>query len=60
MVKLHIITHSGDETFVEVESYNALEMAQNINNHEDGHVIAIGDEVFAKIDIKRIKVVETE
>ncbi|MCG5104459.1 hypothetical protein [Oceanobacillus alkalisoli] len=54
MIKLEISTHSGDVDTVEVNSYNAEEMATELNNHEI-QAIAIGDNVYSRIDIKNIK-----
>lgn len=61
MVKLEIITHSGTEDIVELENYDALETVQDLNNSSNEHVIAFGDNIYSKIDIKSVKpVIEAE
>lgn len=57
MIKLEISTHSGSNDIVEVESYNAEEMAEQLNNNEV-HAIAIGSNVYSRIDLRNIKVVD--
>lgn len=57
MVKLEVSTHSGDVDIVEVESYDAEEIANQINNNEK-LVISIGDNIYSRIDIKKIKKIE--
>ncbi|MYL56327.1 hypothetical protein GLW20_02280 [Virgibacillus halodenitrificans] len=59
MVELEITTHSGEADIVKVDSFNADEMAIKINNH-DMQVIAIGGNVYSRIDIKNIKPVVIE
>lgn len=54
-MKLKITTHSGvDEDIVEVEEYNAEDMAEK-RNDTDIEAIAIGDNVYSRIDLKNIK-----
>lgn len=57
MVKLNITTHSGNDDIVTVDNYNAEEMASKVNN-ADLQAIAIGDNVYSRIDLKNIKLVE--
>lgn len=52
---LKIETHDGITDVVEVEGYNALEVADAINNSQDEHVIAFGDYIYSKINIKTVK-----
>lgn len=61
MVKLRIITHSGTEDIVDIDTYDALETVKDLNNSSNEHVIAFGDNIYSKIDIKSVKpVVEAE
>lgn len=55
MKKLSIETHDGSTDVVEVEEYNALETAKEINDSQDEHVIAFGAYIYSKINIKTIK-----
>lgn len=57
MTKIEISTHSGDVDVVEVEEYVAEQMANEINNNEK-LVISIGDNIYSRIDIKKIKKIE--
>lgn len=57
MTKIEISTHSGDVDVVEVEEYAAEQMANEINNNEK-LVISIGDNIYSRIDIKKIKKIE--
>lgn len=57
MLKLNVTTHSGDDDIVEVEQFNASDMATQINDNEV-EAIAIGDNVYSRIDIKNIKPVK--
>lgn len=52
---IEVETHDGKKNIIEVEEYNALEVAENINNSQEEHVIAFGDYIFSKINIKTIK-----
>ncbi len=53
-MKLNVTTHSGLDDVVEVESYNPLEIAEQLNNHEI-MAIVIGDNVYSRIDVKNIR-----
>jgi len=58
MIKLEITTHSDEAPeIVEVEEYDAQEVADMINTHER-QVIVFGDNIYSKIDIKRIRKLE--
>jgi|GEM_PF-3539424 len=57
MVKLNVTTHSGNDDIVMVDDYNAEEMASKVNNI-DLQAIAIGNNVYSRIDLKNIKLVE--
>lgn len=57
MISLEVSTHSGDVDVIEVEEYDATQMANEINNNEN-LVILIGDNVYSRIDIKKIKKIE--
>ncbi len=59
-MKLEITTHSGQgEDIVEVESYDPKEIAKQRNDHTI-EAIAIGDNVYSRIDLKNIKPVHKE
>lgn len=60
MPQIEVTTHSGDTEVVDVETYNAAELVQEINNKNDEHVIALGNSIYSKIDIKSIKPVTAE
>lgn len=55
MVQLKIETHDGQTDIVAVENYDALQTASEINNSQEEHVIALGDYIFSKINIKTVK-----
>lgn len=57
MIKLEISTHSGDTDIVEVDEYNALDVAEKLNDN-DTQALAFGDNVYSRIDIKNIKLVK--
>lgn len=56
-MKLKISTHSGDEDTVEVDKYESEDLAEQIND-EDVQAIALGKNVYSRIDIKNIRPVE--
>lgn len=60
MKKLSVETHDGSTDVVEVGEYNALEIAKEINDSQEEHVIAFGDYIYSKINIKSIKPFEEE
>lgn len=57
-MKVQITRHSSSEPeIVEETEYNADELSQKINSGE--HLtIPIGDQIFSRIDIKHVKVIE--
>lgn len=59
MIKLEISTHSGDVDIVEVEEYNADELESKLNDHEI-YAIKMGSNIYSRIDVKNIKVIEPE
>jgi hypothetical protein len=56
-MKIKITTHSGLEDEVTVESYDPIDINTQMN---DGsiHSILIGDNIYSRIDLKNIKVIE--
>lgn len=52
-MKLKILTHSGLETEVEVEKYDALDINNKLNNAEL-NTILVGDIILSRIDVKLI------
>lgn len=54
LIKLEVSTHSGDKDVIEVEEYDANSMAEELNDNEI-HAIAIGDNVYSRIDIRNIR-----
>ena len=56
-MQLRITTHSGEDDKVEVEDYNAEELTEQLNDNEV-HSIQIGNNIYSRIDIKNIKVLE--
>jgi hypothetical protein len=54
MVKLRVLTHSGEDAVVEMENYNVAELNEQLNDNEINTVI-IGDIIFSRIDVKLIK-----
>lgn len=59
MTKLEVSTHSGEVDILEVENYNADELESRLNDHEI-HAIKIGSNIYSRIDVKNIKVIELE
>ena len=57
MIKIQVITHSGQEDVIEVEEYNPQEIAEKINGKEV-QVIVFGKNIYSKIDIKYVKQIE--
>lgn len=57
MVKIIVTTHSGDEDLLSVDEFNADEMAEVLNDQEI-HSIALGGNIYSRIDVKNIKVAE--
>lgn len=59
MIKLEVSTHSGDNDLVLVDDYNHDEMVKTIND-DSTHAVLIGKNIYSRIDLKNIKVVEKE
>jgi len=59
MVKLQLSTHSGEVDILEVQDYNPNELAEKINDNNI-NVIVLAKNIYSKIDIKHIKVIENE
>ena len=57
MIKLEVSTHSGDIDLVQVELYDADDMAEQLNDN-DIQAVAIGNNVYSRIDLKNIKLIE--
>jgi len=58
-MSLKVTTHSGDEDNVQVTDYNSLEMVEKMND-ENIQGIAIGNNVYSRIDLKSIKPVDNQ
>ena len=58
-MSLKVTTHSGDEDNVQVTDYNSLEMAEKMND-ENIQGIAIGNNVYSRIDLKSIKPIDNQ
>lgn len=52
-MRLKILTHHSGEYETEVETFNAAEMNEKLNNNEINTVV-IGDLILSKIDVKVI------
>ena len=50
---LKIITHSGMEHEVEVESYDPIKLNEDLNNN-DLNTVVIGDVILSRIDVKNV------
>lgn len=59
MIKLEVSTHSGSNDIVEVEHYDSNEIAEQLNNNEI-QALAIGNNVYSRIDLKNIKPIVEE
>lgn len=57
MITLEISTHGGDVDNVKVENYD-VEAVVNELNDDSVHSIAFGQNIYSRIDIKNIKVLE--
>lgn len=56
MITLQITTHSGLDDLVQVEAYDPKELETRLNNN-DIHSIALGENVYSRIDLKNIKLI---
>lgn len=59
MIKIEISTHSGDVDVVDVEDYDPQELEEKRNNNEI-QAIAIGGNVYSRIDLKNVKLIVDE
>lgn len=57
MIKLEILTHSGEPEHIEAEAYEPIELNQLINDPSTLTVL-IGKNIYSRVDIKAIKVIE--
>jgi NADPH-dependent glutamate synthase beta subunit-like oxidoreductase len=53
MIALKVITHSGQEFYVEVESYDPISLNEQINNY-DIITLVLGNVIISRLDIKAI------
>lgn len=60
MIRLQIETHDGITDVVEVKDYNSLKVVNAINDSQNEHVIAFGDFIYSKINIKTIKPIKED
>lgn len=56
-MKLNILTHSGGNDILEVNSYDPIALNEQINNDRI-LTIVIGNNIYSRIDIKNIKLIE--
>lgn len=57
---LEISLHStSDVDYIEVDEYNPDELEEKMNNHEI-QSIKIGNNIYSRIDLKNIKILEKE
>lgn len=54
MIKIEIKTHSGDIDVVDIDNYIPLDVLNELENTEKSH-IALGNNIYSKIDVKSIK-----
>lgn len=59
MIKINITTHSGESDILEVEEFNAKELADMLNDN-DVQSIPVGGNVYSRIDIRNVRVVTEE
>jgi len=52
-MNLHVLTHSGQDLKIEVETYDPVALNEQLNNNEV-HTVLIGDNIFSRIDIKLV------
>ncbi|WP_181349383.1 hypothetical protein [Thalassobacillus sp. CUG 92003] len=52
-MELRVVTHSGEETYVTVDDFNPKAFAELLND-STVHVVELGGEIFARIDVKRV------
>ena len=59
MIDLRVVTHSGTEDIVSTEKYDAADLETKIND-DSIQVIALGGNIYSRIDIKLIKPVDND
>lgn len=52
-MEIRVVTHSGEDVKVQVDEYNAKEIAKQLNSMEIS-VVELGGVIFSRIDIKMI------
>lgn len=57
MIKLEVSTHGGDVDVVDADEYNPEVLEAKLND-SDIHSIAIGENIYSRIDIKNIRPVD--
>lgn len=58
-MKIRVTTHSGADDIVRVEDYDAADMESKWND-DQLQGIRIGDNVYSRIDLKGVKLVDEE
>ena len=58
-MKLNVTTHSGESDIVEVGSYDPV-VINELRNDDSIQAILIGNNSYSRIDLKNIKVLETQ
>lgn len=58
MIKLEVSTHSGDTDTIEVEEYDVDDITEK-RNDSTVEAIVLGRHSYSRIDLKNIKVLET-
>lgn len=53
MTNLKIITHSGGEYSVQVDSYDPVQINSDLNNNEI-NTVAFADVILSRIDVKAV------
>ncbi|MBO1515499.1 hypothetical protein [Metabacillus bambusae] len=56
---LNVVTHSGQDLTIEVETYDPILLNEQLNSN-DIHTVLIGNTIFSKIDIKLVVPVTVE
>lgn len=52
-MKIKIVTHSGSEYTVEIETYDPIQMNSDLNNREI-NTVAFGEIILSRIDVKAV------
>lgn len=55
MIKLEILNHDGSVETTEVETYNPVEMAKELNDWSKNNVMVIGDVIVHKTSVKKVR-----